>query len=172
MDAPDYVRFAEAQLIQPLQPFRQSVTGWKIAHLESAHTDWIDPSDVEDFTQPVIARFRPDEQHPWQRFVARLRHGPDGVECLAARPLTYRDCSRTLHGQKMLRGFTPRLRSTDSDADFRVSCDSYFLAEVQRLLLALSYDFKQTDTLTEYRFALPMRPLLERALAGLGVKLS
>lgn len=172
LEAPDYVRFAEAQLGLPLQPLRQGVAGWKIASLESARTDWIDPSDVDDFTQPLIARFRSDEQQSWQRFVARLRRSPDGVECVAARPLGYRDCSRILHGQKMLRGFTPRLRSVQSDTDFRVYCDSYFLAEVQRLLVALSYDFSQTDNVTEYRFALPMRQPLERALTGLGVKIS
>lgn len=172
LHAPDYVRFSRLQLAQPLEPQRQSATGWEIARLESARTDWVQPETLADLAQPFIARYRPDEQHPWQRVIARLQRGPQGVECVAARAINYADCSRILHGQKILRGFVPRLRSTESATECRVSCDSYFLAEVQRLLLALSFDFKESDGVTEYRVAPSLRPILGRTLAGLGVNLA
>lgn len=172
LHAPDYVRFSRLQLALPLEPQRQSAADWEIARLESPRTDWVEPETLSDFTQPVVARYRQDEQHPWQRVIARLRRGAQGVECVAARAINYGDCSRILHGQKILRGFIPRLRSTESKTECRVSCDSYFLAEVQRLLLALSFDFKDSEGVTEYRVAPSLRPVLGHVLAGLGVHLT
>lgn len=172
LPASDYVRFAFVQLALPLEPRRQSTTGWQVARIESARTSWVDPETLTDFTQPVVARCRPDEQQPWQRYIARLHRSADGVECVAAREVTYADFSRILHGQKVARGFTPRLRLVEADKGCRIYCDPYFLSEVQRLLLALSFDFSESEGTTEYYIAAALRPVLRQALAGLGVNMT
>lgn len=171
LHALNYLRFSQIQLAQPLDPQRESTVGWKIACSESARTEWITPEQLTEFNDPVVARRRTDEQQPWQRFIARLHRGPNGVECIAARTISYADCSRILHGQKIARGFCPRLRLTQAGGECHVSCDTYFLSEVRQLLLAFSFDAYEQDERIQYRFVSSLRPTLSNALAVLGVNL-
>lgn len=167
----NYAEFARDQLARAIPPMREDASSWFVANVMGPMTDWVLASKWSDFDRPLVVRRRREETGAWERFVARLTPGIHAVECVAARQISYHDCSRIIHGQKMTLGFGRVLRSQPSDWGNTVTCDTHELPEVRRILLALSHDCLERGDRHSFVVATALVPHVEAALAKIGIRL-
>lgn len=167
----DYTDYAQDQMRRPLMSQREDATSWLVARVAGPTTEWIEANKWSDFAQPLLVRRRRDKNSPWERFVARLKPAVGGVECVEARQISFVDCGRILHGRKASLGFGRSVRATPTPLGLTVTCDSYELPELRRVLLALSYDWFEREDRLSFAVTADLQRELAALLSGMGFNL-
>lgn len=157
---------------RPLNPMVTEASAWQVARFEP-RVHFGPPTPADCAPLPVIARVKRERLPGYDRYIVRLRREGSGYSTIAARELTFHECSRLMAGLALKRGKPFQIGAIPKNgAELVVTTTVYQLPEVKSLLTFFS-SHREAITDAKIAFTIPASctKQLGANLGALGVKL-